>query len=143
MEGKLRAVRGSALWAVAGVVLVYALLGRMGITCPILFLSGVSCTGCGMTRAWISLLTGDLAAAVSYHPLFWVPPLGVVVWLLKGCLSRQTVMVLIWVGCALFFLVYLLRMANPSDTIVVFHPEDGWIARTLRAVLRLTAGEAA
>ena len=114
MGGKLRSVRGGTLLAVAGLVLVYALLGRMGITCPILFLSGVSCAGCGMTRAWISLLMGDLAAAVSYHPLFWVPPLGVVLWLFESYLPRRTVAVLIWVGCALFFLVYLLRMADPK-----------------------------
>lgn len=140
MGGKLRSVRGSTLLAVAGLFLVYALLGRMGITCPILFLSGVSCAGCGMTRAWISLLMGDLAAAVSYHPLFWVPPLGVVLWLFESYLPRRTVAVLIWVGCALFFLVYLLRMADPNDAVVVFHPEEGWIARTLRAVLSLTEG---
>lgn len=62
--------------AAAGVVLFYAVLARAGIGCPIRFLSGISCAGCGMSRAWLSLLRGDFAAAAFYHPLFWLPPLA-------------------------------------------------------------------
>lgn len=35
----------------------------------------IPCPGCGMTRAWLSLLRGDLSAAFLYHPLFWTAPL--------------------------------------------------------------------
>ena len=59
--------------ALAGIVLFYVLLESLGVTCPIRFLTGISCAGCGMSRAWLSLLRLDLAGALYYHPLFWLP----------------------------------------------------------------------
>ncbi len=44
-------------------------------------ITGVICPGCGVSRAWLSLLGGDLGAALSYHPMFWCVPLLVLyVW---------------------------------------------------------------
>lgn len=37
--------------AIAVVVLLYLVLEGFGITCPIKFLTGISCAGCGMSRA--------------------------------------------------------------------------------------------
>lgn len=37
--------------------------------CPFALATGMACPGCGMTRAAGHLLRGDLATAVSYHPL--------------------------------------------------------------------------
>ena len=56
--------------ALAGIALLYVALEAFGVTCPIRFLTGISCAGCGMSRAWLSLLRLDLAGAVYYHPLF-------------------------------------------------------------------------
>ena len=39
--------------AVAG---LYAVMEAVGITCPIKFLTGISCMGCGMSRAWMAVL---------------------------------------------------------------------------------------
>ena len=122
--------------AAAGVVLFYAVLARAGIGCPIRFLSGISCAGCGMSRAWLSLLRGDFVAAAFYHPLFWLPPLAVLVWLLRGRLPRKLAACLAWTACALFLAVYAWRMADPEDSIVVFHPESGLLFRSWRTVLR-------
>ncbi len=58
------------LGAILGIALFYLLLESLGITCPIKFCTGISCAGCGMSRAWLALLRGDLGAAVSFHPLF-------------------------------------------------------------------------
>lgn len=38
--------------------------------CPFQFIWGINCPGCGMTRAWISVLRLDFKAAFQYHPLF-------------------------------------------------------------------------
>ena len=56
--------------AVAAIIGMYGMMGMMGITCPILFMTGISCAGCGMTRAWLSLFRLDFGAAFYYHPLF-------------------------------------------------------------------------
>lgn len=118
----------------AGLVLFYAVLEGAGITCPILFLSGISCAGCGMSRAWFSLLRGDIAAAVFYHPLFWIPPLAVLVWLLRKRLPQKLTAFLAWTACMLFLAVYAWRLADTGDTIVVFQPEKGLLCRFWRTV---------
>ena len=40
--------------AIAAVVILYIVLECFGITCPIKFITGVSCAGCGMSRAWLA-----------------------------------------------------------------------------------------
>ena len=39
------------LGAVLAVVLLYGGMEALGVTCPIRFFTGVSCAGCGMSRA--------------------------------------------------------------------------------------------
>lgn len=48
--------------------------------CPFRFFFGISCPGCGMTRALLAALRLDFAAAFSYHPVVFpaaVFPLGI------------------------------------------------------------------
>lgn len=52
------------------VIIAYGIMQYMGITCPIKYITGISCAGCGMTRAWIALLHFDINTAFMYHPLF-------------------------------------------------------------------------
>lgn len=40
--------------------------------CPIRWLFGIPCPGCGLTRACLSALQLDFPAAFTYHPLFWL-----------------------------------------------------------------------
>ena len=54
--------------AIAVVVLLYLVLEGVGITCPIKFLTGISCAGCGMSRAWIAVFHLDFARAFYFHP---------------------------------------------------------------------------
>jgi hypothetical protein len=42
------------------------------VTCPIRATTGVPCPGCGLTRATMALLSGDLAEALHWHPLVFV-----------------------------------------------------------------------
>ena len=42
-----------------------------------------------MTRAYISLLQGNIAAAFYYHPLFILPPIALAVWLLHKKLPEK------------------------------------------------------
>lgn len=52
------------------------LLYLSDIGCVFRAVTGVPCPGCGMTRAWLALLRGDVASAIAYHPLFWAFPLA-------------------------------------------------------------------
>ncbi len=42
--------------------------------CPIKAVTGIPCPGCGMTRAWLSVLRLDIRKAFAYHPMFWTAP---------------------------------------------------------------------
>ena len=79
----------SALFTIAVFYLI--LESVFGITCPILFLTGISCAGCGMSRAWFCVLRMDFTGAFRFGA------------------------------------VYILRMLDTADSIVVFQPEKGAI----------------
>jgi hypothetical protein len=59
--------------------MVVALLGALGVAiwsdfplCPVAGTFGVPCPGCGLTRATLALLRGDVRAAFHFHPLVWL-----------------------------------------------------------------------
>ena len=110
----------------------YLLLQCVGITCPIKFITGVSCPGCGMSRAWLSLLRLDFSAAYNFHPLFLLPIPALIVFLLRPRMSQRMFRIFIYVMCAMFIAVYALRMFDATNTIVVFRPEDGAVYRLLQ-----------
>ena len=56
-------------------LLMLALLGLLCLWgCPFRRLLGLSCPGCGMTRAWLCALRGQWQSALAYHRLFWAGP---------------------------------------------------------------------
>lgn len=111
--------------AVAAIIGMYGMMGMMGITCPILFMTGISCAGCGMTRAWLSLFRLDFGAAFYYHPLFWLPALLIVLFLFEKRIFKQWY----WLWVALFLFVYGIRMFAGQGEIVMFRPEEGFLYR--------------
>lgn len=120
------------VWVI--LVVFYAVMMRLGITCPIRFLTGVSCAGCGMTRAWMAVARLDLASAFSYHPLFWLPIPGAVVLLLRKKLPKALSRGLL-AGCvALFLVVYVLRLFSGEDSVVVFAPREGFFWRLAASI---------
>lgn len=96
-----------------------------GITCPIRHFTGISCAGCGMTRAWIRVFHLQFHEAFSYHPLFLLP-LPTLVWILL----RRKISPLVWktviaVIVAAFLVVYVIRLLDPSDHIVTADLRQG------------------
>lgn len=81
-----------------------------GIGCPIKFLTGVSCPGCGMTRAWASVLALDFAHAFVYHPLFLLGPAVPVVACLQPYISQRAFTVALVVIAVLFVVCWAVRM---------------------------------
>ena len=124
----------------AALAAALAVLHLLGVTCLIKFTTGISCPGCGMTRAWLAFLTGHPGKAFSYHPLFLivVPAaayLVVRVFLVRRGVRREMIRradraVLAAVSLALF-VCYGIRLADPADTVVVCHPREGVLYRLL------------
>ena len=122
----------SGLTAVAAVVVFYAVLSLLGLAaCPIKWVTGISCPGCGMTRAWARVLHLDFHGAWDFHPLFWVVPIVVVAFFLQ---KRYPV---VWKGVISaavtgFIIVYLFRMFDPDCTVVVFEPRNSLFYRIIQ-----------
>lgn len=105
--------------------------------CPFDFLFGISCPGCGMTRAFWALADLDLKGAFHAHPLF-----PVVVVLAAGYLLEKTGRIrlaekrrngILITVCVLFIAVYLFRLWQGSD-IVRICPEEGLVFRLIEVL---------
>lgn len=117
------------LYPAAVIGLFYGVLFLFGITCPIKFITGVSCPGCGMTRAWLSVLRLDFAAAFHYHPLFMVPPAAIVIYFLKPVMNRNIYRGVMLTFAGAFGIIYLCRLIYAGGDVVVFQPENNIIFR--------------
>ena len=86
------------------------LLGMLGLLvivmyvlkagCIIKRLTGIDCPGCGMTRAVLSLLRGDVQGAFSYHGMVWSLPVLLLLFLYDGYPFRKK-----WVNWGLWGLI--------------------------------------
>ena len=103
--------------------------------CPFRFFFGISCPGCGMTRAWIQLLQLHPAAAFSYHPMFAVPVVFVVFYVLKKYGIEKPYRIVNAILVTLLLVVYMLRLMNPENTVVVFAPQEGLIWKCFAKLL--------
>ena len=83
-------------------------LTKTGIGCVFLYLFGIPCPGCGMTRALRSLLRLDLVSAFRFHPLVFAMPyvLGYIIFPMDG---RRHRVILAVIG-VLAFLIWVLRI---------------------------------
>ena len=62
-----------------------------------------------------------------YHPLFWILPIGIMLFLFWDKIPKKIQKILLITACVLFGAVYILRMLDTADSIVVFQPEKGAI----------------
>lgn len=117
-ERRVREIRDMARFCVA-MLLAAALLYVTHVGCPIKFLTGISCPGCGMTRAWLSAVHGDIHQAIAYHPLFWTVPLVVALLTAdpgaRSPWTRTTMVLLVLV----FVSVWLIRLLLPHDALIL------------------------
>ena len=104
---KRRLNRIEVITSVAAVVVLYVILESFGVTCPIKYITGISCAGCGMSRAWIALLHFNIHEAFMYHPLFFLPPVVVIVMLLKSKINIKSYKIFMFTMAGAFVIVYL------------------------------------
>lgn len=99
-----------AFIAVFGVIVLTA--RYFGISCIWLYLFGIECPGCGMTRACISALGLNFQKAFSYHPMFWSVPALLLYFFFDGRvfgkIADRIILILIAVGFGINWLVKLI-----------------------------------
>ena len=118
------------------VVLLYVAASYIfDLPCPIKYFTGISCMGCGMTRACISVLRLDLAGAFYYHPLWIMLPFAVIL-LFVFRNKRKAYNAISAVCIALFFAVYVYRIAIGSP-VLGLDIRDGVIYRYILALFSI------
>ena len=119
----------------AAVIAVYAGLFALGITCPIKYVTGNSCPGCGMSRATWAMLRLDFAAAVYYHPLcFAIPPVAIGMMYTYATHRRRAFSAILFGMAGAMIAVYLYRLFFLEQGVVVADLGSGLIARAIRAL---------
>ena len=131
-NNKRKNERKELICAVTAVVVLYTAMESIGITCPIKFITGISCAGCGMSRAWMAFLHLDIAKAFAYHPLFWLVPIAVIVLLCKSKINIKFYKIFMFTMAGAFVIVYLYRMFIGTGDIVVFEPQNNILFRIIR-----------
>lgn len=134
MDNKQKKERKELICAVTAVVILYTAMESIGITCPIKFITGISCAGCGMSRAWLAFLRLDMAKAFEYHPLFWLPPIAVIVLLCKSKINIKIYKMFIFTIVLMFAIVYICRLIWSGDDVVVFEPQNNILFRIIRVI---------
>lgn len=97
--------------------------------CPVRFLTGISCPGCGMTRALLAALHLDFKTAFACHPLFFLLPFLLAAYLFIDCIDWKRCRRLLICILILYCGVYLVRLIWFPDDIVVFAPTEGYLYR--------------
>ena len=131
---KRRLNRIEVITSVAAVVVLYVILESFGVTCPIKYITGISCAGCGMSRAWMAFLHLDIAKAFAYHPLFWLVPIAVIVLLCKSKINIKIYKIIIFTIIIMFAIVYMCRLIWSGDDVVVFEPQNNILFRIIRII---------
>lgn len=113
------------------ITIFYYVLYRLGIGCPIKFITGISCPGCGMTRAWISALHLDFKSAFYYHPLFFSVPFMLILFVCKEKVNNKILKIFFILIVLAYVTIYAIRLYEGGD-IVVFKPYNNILFRLIR-----------
>lgn len=132
MKSLIRKHQG--LWMTILCLIIYCIVLRIfEITCPIKYLTGISCPGCGMTRAVQNAMNFKFNIAFYYHPLWILLPIIVIMlygFYLKK--MRKTFNIALIVITMIFIFVYLVRIFDGNNEIVSFEPQNGLIYKTFK-----------
>ena len=85
--------------------------------CPIRLLTGISCPGCGMTRALGALLRLDFSLAFEMHPLIFLLPVAVLVYFLRKLIPKRFLRLLYAFSFILLITVYIVRMTQHGNVV--------------------------
>jgi hypothetical protein len=117
------------------ILVATVVLSVLGIGCPVKFTTGVSCPGCGLTRAWLSFFSGDISESFRLHPLFWMVPFCVLLAILEEFYKSRVLDIVLIALVVVFVVLWLARLVMPwinidcflvaSDVVSICKP--GWL----------------
>ena len=119
-----------------GKLLLFTAIAVFYLTCgcPIRFFTGVSCPGCGMTRALAALLRLDFSLALEMHPLVFLLPIAVVVYFVRRLIPKKALRFIYTTALILLATVYIIRM-NTESSIVYADIESGMLFKILNKLI--------
>ncbi len=115
--------------AVIAVIILYVTYAVSDIKCPIRYITGISCMGCGMSRALVSALTFHFRESFYYHPLWPLVPVWAVLLIFRKKINKNLFYVLIGVTVVAFTVVYFMRMFDPHNHVVVCSPQNSIVGK--------------
>ena len=69
-------------------LIVVSIFYFFDLPCVFVKMFGVICPGCGMTRAWFSVIKFDFVSAFKFHSMFWSMPIIVFYLVFDGIFSK-------------------------------------------------------
>ena len=109
---------------------IYILFYALKAECPIKHIFGISCAGCGMTRALLSALRLDFASAFYYHPLWFAVIPDFALLLILYCRKKEKAFsAALIASVASLLAVYIVRLLFGDGNVVVFEPMESAIAK--------------
>ncbi|MDO5780636.1 MAG: DUF2752 domain-containing protein [Clostridium sp.] len=91
-----------------GLSIIFLLIKKFskitGSICLIRGLTGIPCPSCGMSRAIIAFINGDIINAFRFHPLFWLPFILFILIVFKRKFFKQIIIGAIISTIAIYFL---------------------------------------
>lgn len=112
---------------ITAVIIVFVLATDIG--CPIRYVTGISCPGCGITRAFVACFRLDFLSAFHYYPMIVTFPVVIIYIAMRNKLPDRIKKVLMYVYIGAFIVVYVARMADSHDNVVVFRLSEGLFGR--------------
>ena len=101
------------------IILPFTLIAAFYLTfgCPIRFFTGISCPGCGMSRAVLALLRLDIGLAIEMHPLVFLMPVAAAVYLLRRRIPKKAMTALYISALVLLTAAYIVRLNGQSNVV--------------------------
>lgn len=119
-----------------GIGMVCVIYTISGIGCPILYVTGIPCLGCGMSRALLCLLRLDFAGAIHYHPMSVLLPFLCGMWLY--CFDKHNKAgqnIVLSIGVVMFIAVYLYRIFIIRDPVLSVDINNSFIYKIVYSIV--------
>lgn len=134
MKKQLFGIKRDVILAGLAIAVLYLVFHITGIGCPIKFITGISCPGCGMTRAIWSLVSLSFGQAFYYHPLWPLTFAWPVAFFFRKRLGKAYKAICV-IFVVAFLLTYVIRFFTGPDEVVSFDPVNGAIGRAVRFII--------